>query len=472
GLSDIISLAAGESNQTIDAGLVQPTPEPASISGFVYCDDNDDGVKDAGEVGLNNVTIQLLNAAGVVISTTTTAADGSYSFTGLDAGTYSVVEPTQPAGKNDGKETAGSTGGNTDVNETISQITVNAGENSTDNNFGEVLPPPEPASISGFVYCDDNDDGVKDAGEVGLNGVTIQLLNAAGVVISTTTTAADGSYSFTGLDAGTYSVVEPTQPAGKNDGKETAGSTGGNTDVNETISQITVNAGENSTDNNFGEVLPPPEPASISGFVYCDDNDDGVKDAGEVGLNNVTIQLLNAAGVVISTTTTAADGSYSFTGLDAGTYSVVEPTQPAGKNDGKETAGSTGGNTDVNETISQITVNAGENSTDNNFGEVLPPPEPASISGFVYCDDNDDGVKDAGEVGLNGVTIQLLNAAGVVISTTTTAADGSYSFTGLDAGTYSVVEPTQPAGKNDGKETAGSTGGNTDVNETISQITV
>ncbi|PTN11002.1 DUF7467 domain-containing protein, partial [Nitrosomonas aestuarii] len=159
-------------------------------------------------------------------------------------------------------------------------------------------------------------------------------------------------------------------------------STGGNTDVNETISQITVNAGENSTDNNFGEVLPPPEPASISGFVYCDDNDDGVKDAGEVGLNNVTIQLLNAAGVVISTTTTAADGSYSFTGLDAGTYSVVEPTQPAGKNDGKETAGSTGGNTDVNETISQITVNAGENSTDNNFGEVLPPPD-IDIEKFV-----------------------------------------------------------------------------------------
>ncbi|SFK11589.1 Cna protein B-type domain-containing protein, partial [Nitrosomonas aestuarii] len=154
----------------------------------------------------------------------------------------------------------------------------------------------------------------------------------------------------------------------------TAGSTGGNTDVNDIISQITVNAGENSTDNNFGEVLPPPEPASISGFVYCDDNDDGIKDAGEAGLSNVTIQLLNAAGVVINTTTTAADGSYSFTGLDAGTYSVVEPTQPAGKNDGKETAGSTGGNTDVNDIISQITVNAGENSTDNNFGEVTPTP--------------------------------------------------------------------------------------------------
>jgi hypothetical protein len=75
--------------------------------------------------------------------------------------------------------------------------------------------------------------------------------------------------------------------------------------------------------------------------------------------------------------------------------------------------------------------------------------QPSGISGFVYVDTNGNGVKDAGELGIQGVTITVnsvaTNGSGQPLFTksTVTAADGSYSFLGLQPGAYNVIE-TQP----------------------------
>jgi hypothetical protein len=55
--------------------------------------------------------------------------------------------------------------------------------------------------------------------------------------------------------------------------------------------------------------------------VFFDLSYDGVRDAGEPGIENWFIML---TGPVNATTTTDAAGSYSFTGLPAGTYMVCE----------------------------------------------------------------------------------------------------------------------------------------------------
>ncbi len=157
----------------------------------------------------------------------------------------------------------------------------------------------------------------------------------------------------------------------------------------------------------------------------------------------MTVTLSGAAS---RTVTTGTDGSYQFTALSDGTYTIAQ-TQPSGFNDGKDTIGLPALGTANNDQFVGITL-AGNNvqATNYNFGErpieVVPNN---SIGGFVYIDANDNGVFDIGEQPIGGVTITLSGAAS---RTVTTGTDGSYQFTALSDGTYTIAQ-TQPSGFND-----------------------
>lgn len=79
----------------------------------------------------------------------------------------------------------------------------------------------------------------------------------------------------------------------------------------------------------------------------------------------------------------------------------------------------------------------------------------SSISGRVFRDVNNNGAQNGADTGISGVSIQLLDSGNTVIATATTDANGDYSFTNLDPGTYSVREPTQPASTSNGITTPG-----------------
>lgn len=111
--------------------------------------------------------------------------------------------------------------------------------------------PPE-GSLSGHVFIDANQDGVIDPNEDGgIGGVTIHLFDAIGNEVATTTTNDDGSYSFTGLAAGTYSISED-QPNGFVDGNDYLGSLGGSLG-NDQFSAIQVLAGQSGVNYDFTE---------------------------------------------------------------------------------------------------------------------------------------------------------------------------------------------------------------------------
>lgn len=112
-----------------------PTP-PAGLSGYVYCDNNNNGIKESGELGLKDVVISLFDKDGNFIKNTTTNSDGAYNFPNLPAGTYTVIE-TQPSGVSDGKESAGNCYGLVE-NDKISGIVLAAGASCSDYNFGEI----------------------------------------------------------------------------------------------------------------------------------------------------------------------------------------------------------------------------------------------------------------------------------------------------------------------------------------------
>jgi len=60
--------------------------------------------------------------------------------------------------------------------------------------------------------------------------------------------------------------------------------------------------------------------------------------------------------------------------------------------------------------------------------ELLTPAPPLQIGNFVWADTDQDGVQDPNEMGLDGVTMELYDAAGNLIATTTTVNGGQYYF--------------------------------------------
>ncbi len=62
--------------------------------------------------------------------------------------------------------------------------------------------------------------------------------------------------------------------------------------------------------------------ASVSGWVWQDQNTNGLQDAGEPGLPYIWVSVLDAAdtSIVVSSVQTDANGLYDFPALPAGTY--------------------------------------------------------------------------------------------------------------------------------------------------------
>lgn len=73
-------------------------------------------------------------------------------------------------------------------------------------------PSPQAGSLTGVVWRDtkpdENEQGVVEEGELGIPGVSVQLVQDGGVV-ETVDTEGDGSFVFEGVEPGTYEAVVP-----------------------------------------------------------------------------------------------------------------------------------------------------------------------------------------------------------------------------------------------------------------------
>jgi hypothetical protein len=444
-----IVLVAGQTITNVDAGF----RGTGSIGDFVWNDTNGNGIQEAGEVGINGVIVELKNAAGVVIATTTTNSVGYYQFTGLVAGTYTLQFVT-PSGYAISPAFAGSNpaiDSDIDVNSGTVTVTLASGESNQTIDAGYVL---KNLSLGDRVWYDQNNNGIQDAGETGIAGATVRLYNASGTVIGSTTTSATGTYSFAGLTPGAYSVGVDI-PAGYAAAATTATSAtpdnDNNTDNNGVIvtasvvrtNNITltaggepINDGDASANSNLSLDLGLKGTGSIGDFVWNDANGNGIQDAGEVGIGGVLVTLTYPNGQT-ATTTTAADGSYIFANLAPGTtYSVAFGTpagySPTGSNLGVDD------NTDsdpIGGVVTGVTVTAGVANKTIDAGFVVTN---LSLGDRVWYDQNNNGIQDAGETGISGVTVRLYNVLGVSIATTTTSATGIYNFAGLTPGVYAV----------------------------------
>ena len=186
-----------------------------------------------------------------------TDPDGTQSLTiisvtqGSDGGTVSIssdgsdVEYT-PASGYSGTETFTYTVEDSDGLPDTATVTVTVDEHQ---------PAVALSSISGYVYCDSDNDGQRDAGELGVQGslVTLTGVDDEGNSVSKSVlTSSDGSYRFAKLAPGTYEVTQQ-QPEALLDGKDTIGTLGGKTS-DDHFSEIVLGEDKHSSENNFGEL--------------------------------------------------------------------------------------------------------------------------------------------------------------------------------------------------------------------------
>ncbi len=358
----------------------------SSISGAKFFDANGNGARDSGEPGLAGWTIQL-SRRGEVVNATTTGQDGSYVFRNLQPGSYTVSEVSQEG-----------------YVQTMPQEGAYSveliDEDVTERDFGN----KGNLSITGVKFYDANGNGVQDEDEAGLPGQEVKLVQN-GQEIASVTSGQDGSYTFSNLVPGTYEVDDPIL--------------------------VTVTTKVKVVVN-----VPAVSPYSISGVKFNDLNNDGEKQLNEPGVGNWDIDLVlvtpgPSPDILLGRKTTASSGpnigSYTFVNLPPGTYKVSEvarqgwtPTSPA-----------------------EVTVNIPTAANKVNFGNrlVSPPPNLGSVLGIKFNDLNRNGNRDPGEPGLQSWNIQLKNGSTQsLITTTTTAADGSYAFLNLTPGLYIVAE--------------------------------
>lgn len=469
----------------IPAAAAKP-PRP-SIGDAVYADVNGNGEKDRGEPGVKGVELTLMDAEGAELATATTKSRGGYLFDSVAAGSYTVVvgelpdgyQPLRKKNREIAVEVAEDPVDDLDIALTplpssisgkvvtsgrgVATVTVTlsgadmTGEaveaSATTEQDGTytfadlragtyelVVEGAEPvavelapgmsveqpdlarallrrSSIAGFVWHDQNADGSKQNNEPGIPGVKMVLRGTDGEgndVRANVTTDSSGAFLFDELAQGTYNLTQ-TQPDAYIDGAEIIGSAGGTADGGNKITDIALGTRVDASGYGFGETGNV-----VAGTVWLDRNEDGDLDDGEPGrLGGIKLTLENNSGDTVATTRTADDGTYAFVSVPVGRYDVIEE-QPDGY-------GTT--------TPNRVGLRVEEGGATVDFGE-----DPGVITGVAWDDDaRPDGFQANDELGLGGVTFQLLDRRGNVLAETVTTSDGRYAFDDLAAARYTVV---------------------------------
>ena len=432
GLSDVIVLASGEMNTTVDAGYY----ETGSIGDRVFVDANGNGIQDAGEVGQPGVVVTLLDGEGNFITTTTTDDDGLYAFTGLTPGDYIVEFPTDNGLAISPQNQGGDDAFDSDANPADGRtgvVTLTSGQDDLTVDAGYF----QTASIGDRVFADQNANGIQDAGDAGIAGITVNLL-VDGAIVTSTATDDQGFYQFTNLTPGTEYVVQfPTDNGFVVSPQDQGGDDTVDSDANPTtgLSDVIVLAsGEMNTTVDAGYY----ETGSIGDRVFVDANGNGIQDAGEVGQPGVVVTLLDGEGNFITTTTTDDDGLYAFTGLTPGDYIVEFPTDNGLAISPQNQGGDDAFDSDANPADGRtgvVTLTSGQDDLTVDAGYF----QTASIGDRVFADQNANGIQDAGDAGIAGITVNLL-VDGAIVTSTATDDQGFYQFTNLTPGTEYVVQ--------------------------------
>jgi hypothetical protein len=244
----------------------------ASISGVVTAADTG--------AGLADVSVELTLPGGTQLTDTSTDSTGAYSFTGLSAATYLVHFSDD---YNTGH-----------LGATSSPVTLTDGQAATVDRALSLG-----GSVTGTISL--STGPLTQPAGVALIGQGAAVTDPSDLFYIST--APDGTFSFTGLTGGTYTLAF-AGPYGSNIAPQYWSGAASLADA----SYFTVTPGQTETDKNA--VLQPG--SSISGTVT------GAGAPQSFGF----VQAIGADGIVVGTGTTASDGAYTIQGLPSGSTTL------------------------------------------------------------------------------------------------------------------------------------------------------
>ncbi len=569
-------------------------PPSFRLGNLIWVDSNRNGIANVGEPGIPNVNVELRQdddgTAGpspgdTIVNSMPTDADGHYMFENLGPNDYYINIPAGQDGVGGplenyfqtdvGEEATPNSDGDNNDNGTLSvaglglasgivslgpvfneptgeQTRSGSGSDEIDfypdalSNLTVDIGYWRPFSLGNQVWLDEGvgagefNNGIFDAGEIGIDGITVNLLNSNNTPFidpltmsaRTTVTANGGFYLFENIPAGNYKVaLDLTSGIGFT---QLSTSTGANANTGPFENPPDVDSNATDEDDNgqrinntiirsrtitIGASNAPAEPTAETGAVdgtlpngqgtapdmtalpdnqanvtadfglfqsyslgnrvWFDDDDSGTINGSEAGINGVTVNLYDAADLnsILDTMTTNANGYYRFDFLRAGDY-VVEAQTPAGTHSSTPNAGDPDADLDEDDDngvdiithvgfamSNPITLGEGignvEQVADNENGPgdstLAAIDDHADMSvdfGFVkefslgnrvWLDSNNNGIIDGTESGIDGVTVNLYEdfdtngiPDGALTATMPTMAGGYYRFDALLSGTYLV----------------------------------
>lgn len=486
-----------------------------TIKGTVFFDADEGGFQNNGESGLAGVTVSLYydennngqydaGTDGFVRSTTTNNLGEYVLVDAYETGTLDYVITINtgdlPSGGSlttDNVEIASfSSGGNIDLY----------------NDFGYKISSSTNNTISGYVYSDDDQGQDFDSGESGISGATVYLyqdLNSNGTydsgtdaIVTSTSTASDGSYSFTRPFVGGSILSDTRISFSSGDGEESGGSLDltssdldiGDKSVGMIFSSVSIPQGA-TIESAYVELVSRSSSTSTTAVtIYGEDVDNAATfaQASKISdrtstsateswiipywsaadityqspdITDIVQEIVNRSGwssgnamniMMSETSGNRSAKSYNNstteaprlvvrytdpTVTDAYLTFVDESTLPTGSSlttDNIETASfSSGGNTDPN----------------NNFGVYRDASSINTVSGTVFHDNNGNGVKNgSSDAGENNVTVCLFNDANangtydsdvdVLLQIVKTDVNGEFSFEQVYAASSIEVQST------------------------------